>query len=75
MKGQYDLVVNDRNLGIRLEPEMPFAYLTRGMAYRKLGKIPEALNDFEKFIVIVKIPQLVQIARNQIEELSQHLDE
>jgi tetratricopeptide (TPR) repeat protein len=74
MKGQYDLVINDCNTAIKLEPNLPLAYLSRGMAYRSLGKKPEALNDFEKFIALANSPQLIEIAKKYIEELSRRSD-
>jgi len=74
MKGQYDLVINDCNLAIQLELDLPLAYLSRGIAYRSLGRKTEALNDFEKLITITNSSQLIEIAKKQIGELSQHSD-
>jgi tetratricopeptide (TPR) repeat protein len=71
MKGQYALVIKDCNMAVQLEPDLPLAYLSRGMAYRSLGRKTEALNDFEKFIAITNSSQLIEIAKKQIEELSQ----
>jgi tetratricopeptide (TPR) repeat protein len=74
MKGQYDLGVSDCNMAIQLEPNLPLAYLSRGMAYRGLGKKTQALNDFEKLITLTNSPQLIEIAKKQIGDLSRCSD-
>jgi regulator of sirC expression with transglutaminase-like and TPR domain len=70
MKGQYDLVINDCNLAIQLEPDLPLAFLSRGMAYRSLGSKTEALGDLKKFITLTDSSPFTQIVEKQIEELS-----
>jgi tetratricopeptide (TPR) repeat protein len=70
LKGQYELVISDCSAAIQLEPELPLAYLSRGMAYRSLDKRAEALKDLEKLIALTSSPQLIEIARKHIGQLS-----
>jgi hypothetical protein len=44
------------------------------MAYRGLGKKTQALNDFEKLITLTNSPQLIEIAKKQIGDLSRCSD-
>jgi hypothetical protein len=40
------------------------------MAYRSLGRQAEALKDLEKLITLTSSPQLIEIARKHIGQLS-----
>ncbi len=55
---------------IRLDPYFALAYYNRGLAYKEQGKKSRAMADFVKFITLTDDPQWVEIARQQIEELS-----
>jgi tetratricopeptide (TPR) repeat protein len=74
LKGQYDLVISDCSAAIQLEPELPLAYLSRGMGYRSLGRKVEALKDLEKLLTLTSSPQLIEIARKHISQLSGRSD-
>ena len=75
-KGQYDLAIADCNKTIELDPNCAQignsgeAYYNRGYAYKLQGKKAEAIADFETFIRLTHNPQEIEMARQQIEELS-----
>ena len=69
-KGQYDLAIADLSKAIELDPSLAEAYGNRAWAYKKQGKKAEAIADFEKFITLTDNPQWIEMARQQIEELS-----
>jgi tetratricopeptide (TPR) repeat protein len=46
--GQYQRAVEDYTQAIRLDPNDDFAYSFRGTAYKKLGKVERACNDWRK---------------------------
>jgi len=69
--GQHERAIEDYNEAIRLNPEYAVAYNNRGYAYKLQGKKAEAIADFEKFITLSNNPQLIEMARQQIEELSE----
>ena len=69
--GQLERAIEDYDEAIRLNPEDAVAYYNRGLAYKELGKKAEAIDDFEKFITLTDNPQLIEMARQQIEELSE----
>jgi len=70
-KGEYDLAIADCNRAIELDPNLAVAYYNRGLAYKEQGKKAEAIADFEKFITLTTNPQWIEMARQQIEELSE----
>jgi len=50
--GKYDLAVADFSEAIKLEPANRLAYRNRAMAYRKLGELRRAQEDYD---VMVKL--------------------
>ena len=55
---------------IRLDPQYASAYYNRGLTYRMEGKKAEAIADLEEFITLTIDPDLIEVARQYIEELS-----
>ncbi|MDP6043616.1 MAG: tetratricopeptide repeat protein [Dehalococcoidales bacterium] len=55
---------------IRLDPKYAVAYGNRAMAYKLQGNKIRAIADFEKFIALTPDPRLIQIAKQQVEELA-----
>ncbi len=68
--GQYNRAIEDYGETIRLNPNDAEAYFNRSNAYKLQGEKAEAIADFEKFTTLTDNPQWVEIARQQIEELS-----
>ena len=68
--GQLDRAIEDYDEAIRLNPNLAETYYNRGRAYKEQGKKAEAIADFEKSIALTTNPQLIEIARQQIAELS-----
>ena len=62
--------IQDFDEAIRLDSQLALAYSNRALAYKLPGKNSEAIADFEKFITLVDNPQWIEMARQQIEELS-----
>ena len=69
--GQFERAIKDYDQAIHLNPKDAVAYNSRGNAYKLQGKKAKAIADFEKFITLTDNPQWVEIARRQIEELSE----
>lgn len=69
-KGQYDLAIADCDKAIELDHELAGAYYNRRLAYKEQGKEADAIVDFEKVIALMNDTQLVELAGQQIEELS-----
>jgi regulator of sirC expression with transglutaminase-like and TPR domain len=68
---KWDLAIADYSRAIDLDPNNALLYADRGMAYRGEGKNAEAVADFEKFISLTEDPQLIQMARQLIDQLSE----
>jgi len=68
--GQLEWALEDYDEAIHLNPEYAYAYNNRGLAYKELGQKAEAIADFEKSITLSDNPQWIEMARQQIEELS-----
>ena len=70
--GQTERGIEDLSEAIRLDPELAEAYCIRGFAYAEQGRKAEAIADFEKFISLNETdnPQWIEMAKQQIEELS-----
>ncbi len=47
--GRYDEAIAAFDLGITVQPEYPFVYFKRGLAYDRLGRVDEARDDFDRF--------------------------
>ncbi len=62
--------IEDFGEAIRLDPKYAVAYGNRAIAYKLQGNKAKAIADFEKFITLASNPRLVQIAKQQVEELS-----
>ncbi len=62
--------IEDFSEAIRLDPKGAVAYGNRAIAYKLQGNKAKAITDFEKFITLASDPRLVQIAKQQVEELS-----
>ena len=69
-QGQYDEAIKNYDEAIRLNPQLAEAYNNRGLAYGFQGKKAEAIADFEKFITLTDNPRWIEMANQQIEELS-----
>ncbi len=67
---QFKRAIENYSEAIRLNPQYAEAYINRGFAYDMQGKKAEALADFEECITLTDDPQLIEMARQQIEELS-----
>jgi len=61
----------DYDEAIRLNPEDAEAHYIRGIAYKLQGRKAEAIADFRKFTTLTKNSKLTQMAKQQIEELSE----
>ena len=70
LRSRTNVGIADCNKAIELDPECVDAYYVRAYAYKEKGKTPEAIADFKEFISLTKDPQLIELARQQIEELS-----
>jgi len=62
--------LEDYDEAIRMSPQLATAYYTRGLISKEQGRKAEAIADFEKFISLTDSPQWIEMARQQIEELS-----
>ena len=55
---------------IKLDPNDAIACLNRGVAYKLQGNKSEAIADFEKAITLSDNPRLIEMAKQQLKELS-----
>ena len=69
--GEYQQAIADYTSAIELDPNLAMAYFNRGVAYKVLAEKAEAIADFEKVITLTADPQLIEMARQQIEELGE----
>ena len=69
-QGRLDEAMDEYTEAIRLNPKHAQAYLGQAVAYGRLGKKAEAIAEFEKCITLTDNPQWIEMARQQIEELS-----
>jgi Tfp pilus assembly protein PilF len=67
---QLHRAIEEFDEAIRLDPKYTVAYGNRAIAYKLQGNKAKAIADFEKFITLTSNPRLVQIAKQQVEELS-----
>ena len=67
---QFERAIEDYDQAIHLDPQDAVAYNNRGNAYKLQGKKAEAMADFEKVITLTDNPRWVEIAKQQIKELS-----
>jgi tetratricopeptide (TPR) repeat protein len=52
LKGSYDQVIADATQAIRLDPALNASYAIRGMAYKEIGAIAKAREDFDHALAI-----------------------
>lgn len=67
---QINRAIADFSEAVRLDPKYAVAYGNRAMAYKLLGDKAKAISDFEKFISLASDPRMIQVAKQQIKELS-----
>ena len=64
------IAIADFDEAIRLDPKYIVAYGNRAIAYKMQGNRTKAISDFEKFISLSSDPRMIQVAKQQIKELS-----
>ena len=69
-KKQYDRAIADCSKAIRLDPNDAVVYVNQGVAYKLQGNEAEAIANFEKAVTLSDNPQVIEMAKQQIEELS-----
>ena len=62
--------IADFDEAIRLDPKFTVAYGNRAIAYKTLGDKTKAISDFERFIALSDDPRMIEVAKQQIKELS-----
>jgi len=67
---QLERAIADFDEAIRLDPKYVVAYGNRAIAYKLQGNKIKAIADFERFLALASDPRLIQIAKQQVEELS-----
>ncbi len=67
---QLERAIADFDEAVRLDPKYTVAYGNRAIAYKQQGNKTKAISNFEKFIALASDPRLIQIAKQQIKELS-----
>jgi len=67
---QLKRAIEEFDEAIRLDPKYAVAYGNRAIAYKLQGNKIKAIADFESFITLTSDPRLIQIAKQQVEELS-----
>jgi tetratricopeptide (TPR) repeat protein len=64
------MAIADFDEAIRLNPKYTVAYGNRAIVYKMQGNRTKAISDFEKFISLSSDPRMIQVAKQQIKELS-----
>jgi len=67
--GDFDKALADWDQVIRLYPDSAWYYYRRGLVYEELGKINDAIRDFETAISLSSDQSLIQQAEQEIEKL------
>ena len=67
---QYDLAIADNTKATKFDPKDPVARLNLGVAYKLQGNKSEAIANFEKVINLSENPQVIEMAKQEIKELS-----
>jgi len=68
--GEYDLSIADCTRALELDPGLANAYYNRALTYKMKGRTTDAIADLEMVLTITTDPQITEMARQQIEELS-----
>lgn len=74
--GRPDLVIEDANMALAINPDMAYAYIYRGQAYEMLGDTSAAIDDYEKASDIAERTENAQIqviARLRIAQILQQI--
>ncbi len=67
---QLTRAIADFDEAVRLDPKYTVAYGNRAIAYKLQGNKTKAISNFEKFIALASDPRMIQVAKQQIKELS-----
>jgi len=67
---QLKKAIADFDEAVRLDPKYAVAYGNRAIAYKLQGNKTKAISNFEKFIALASDPRMIQVAKQQIKELS-----
>lgn len=67
--GENQQAIADYSKAIELDPNYTAAYYNRAHVYKLQGEKAQAIADLEKVILLTDDPQLIEMARQQIEEL------
>ncbi len=67
---QLKRAIADFDEAVRLDPKYAVAYGNRAIAYKLQGNKTKAISNFEKFIALASDPRMIQVAKQQIKELS-----
>jgi tetratricopeptide (TPR) repeat protein len=67
---QYDLAIADNNKAAKLDPKDPVARLNLGVAHKMQGNKAEAIANFEKVLNLSDNPQVLEMAKQEIKDLS-----
>lgn len=67
---EVEWAIKDYDEAISLNPQYTEVYYSRSIIHKEQGKKAEATADFEKFIGLTDNPQWLEMARQQIDELS-----
>jgi len=67
---QLKRAIADFDEAVRLDPKYTVAYGNRAIAYKLQGNKTKAISDFERFIALASNPRMIQVAKQQIKELS-----
>ena len=59
----YKRALQDSNEAIRIDPDMPICYYTRGIIHKNLGVMQKAAEDLQKCIDLTEDPELERAAR------------
>jgi len=69
-QGRYNEAIEEWNKANELNSNLAVAYYKRGYVYKQQGKKAEVIANFEKFITLTARPHWIEMARQQIQELS-----
>jgi tetratricopeptide (TPR) repeat protein len=68
--GDLERAVADCNEATELNPSLSQAYFHRAHIFKALGKIDEAIDDFNTYIRLSKDQELIEKAKQEIQELT-----